>query len=191
MYLFFDTETTGLPKDYSAPITDSDNWPRLVQLAFLLYDKSGNQKAEGDFIIKPEGFEIPEEAAKVHGITTEKALNEGVGLGEMLNIFTSLSNVSDCFVAHNFNFDKKIVGAEFYRLSMADIIADRKSIYTMLSSTKHCEIVGKRGFKWPKLQELHTKLFGAEFDKAHNAFSDIKATAKCFWELKKLGIIKE
>jgi len=191
MYLFFDTETTGLPKDYAAPITDSDNWPRLVQLAFLLYDISGNKKAEGDFIVKPDGFEIPDEASKIHGITTEKAISDGVEIGKVLNVFASFANVSTCFVAHNFGFDKKIVGAEFCRFGMEDIIADKNKICTMLTSTKHCEIPGSRGFKWPKLQELHVKLFGAQFEEAHNAFSDIKATAKCFWELKRLGIIKE
>ena len=28
MYLFFDTETTGLPKRWNAPVTDLENWPR-------------------------------------------------------------------------------------------------------------------------------------------------------------------
>lgn len=36
-YLFIDTETTGLPKEYDAPYTDIDNWPRLVQLAWIVF----------------------------------------------------------------------------------------------------------------------------------------------------------
>ena len=50
MYLFFDTETTGLPKNYKAPASDLNNWPRLVQLAYHLYDNDGNKISEGDHI---------------------------------------------------------------------------------------------------------------------------------------------
>ena len=74
MYLFFDTETTGLPKNWKAPVTDLNNWPRLVQLAFLYYDNNGNKISGGDFIIKPEGFTIPADASRIHGISTEKAI---------------------------------------------------------------------------------------------------------------------
>ncbi len=59
MYLIFDTETTGLPRDYSAPITDFDNWPRLVQLAWQLHDHTGKLMSSGNYIVKPEGFTIP------------------------------------------------------------------------------------------------------------------------------------
>ena len=68
MYLFFDTETTGLPKNWNAPITDLNNWPRLVQLAYLCYDNEGNELSRGDFIVKPEGFTIPRDASRIHGI---------------------------------------------------------------------------------------------------------------------------
>lgn len=73
MYLFFDTETTGLPKNWKAPITDLNNWPRLVQLAFLIFDKNGNKISSGDFIIRPDGFIIPSDASAIHGISTERA----------------------------------------------------------------------------------------------------------------------
>lgn len=45
------------------------------------------------------------------------------------------------------------------------------------------------GFYVDPLQELYNKLFGADFENAHNAFSDISATVKCFWEMVKRGII--
>ena len=79
-YLFFDTETTGLPKDYKAPLADLNNWPRLVQLAYLLFDTDGNELSSGDFIIKPEGFSIPAEVSKVHGITDALSLRLGFSL---------------------------------------------------------------------------------------------------------------
>ena len=75
MYLFFDTETTGLPRNWKAPVSDLNNWPRLVQLAFLYYDNNGNKISSGDFIIKPEGFTIPTDVSRIHGITTERSIS--------------------------------------------------------------------------------------------------------------------
>lgn len=187
MYLFFDTETTGLPKNWKAPVTDLNNWPRLVQLAFLLYDRAGNKVNGGDFIIKPEGFTIPADASRVHRITTERALSEGKSLSSVLLTFQDLISQSDVLVAHNMSFDEKIVGAEFLRAGMHNSIPAKNKICTMQSTTNFCAISGPYGYKWPKLSELHYKLFRTEFEEAHNAAADINATAKCFWELKRLS----
>ena len=110
MYLFFDTETTGLPRNWKAPLTDLNNWPRLVQLAYLFYDKNGNKISAGDFIIKPEGFTIPADASRIHGISTERAIREGHLLQTVLQDFQSLINQAEYLVAHNMRFDEKIVG---------------------------------------------------------------------------------
>lgn len=189
MYLFFDTETTGLPKSYGAPITDTDNWPRLVQLAWLAYDAAGNKVAGENHIVKPQGFEIPEQAAKIHGITTEKAMFEGKDLQVVLQIFHSRLSQAEILVGHNISFDTNIVGAEFLRLNIPPVTPPRRKICTMMSSTKFCSLPGPRGPKWPKLQELHRKLFSEDFAEAHNAAADIDATARCFFELKRMGVI--
>ena len=189
MYLFFDTETTGLPRNWKAPVTDFNNWPRLVQLAYLLYDENGNQISGGDHLVKPVGFLIPVDASRIHGISTEKAQREGVEILSVLKEFQTLINQANCLVAHNMSFDEKIVGAEFLRNKMSDSIAGKKKICTMQSTTNFCAIEGLYGYKWPKLSELHYKLFRTGFEEAHNAAIDIHATARCFWELKRLGKI--
>lgn len=189
MYLFFDTETTGLPKDWKAPVTDLNNWPRLVQLAYLYYDNQGNKISEGDYIIKPNGFTIPVESSNIHGITTEIAISKGVDLQNVLTHFQGLINEAKTLVAHNMSFDEKIVGSEFLRNGFQNAIPVKPKICTMQSTTNFCKIEGYYGYKWPKLSELHYKLFGYEFEEAHNAMVDINATAKCFWELKRLGKI--
>lgn len=97
-YLFFDTETTGLPKNWRASVNDLNNWPRLVQLAYLLYDNVGNLISEGNYIVKPEGFTIPTDVSSIHGITTEKALKEGNEISTILNHFNSLIKKSHCLV---------------------------------------------------------------------------------------------
>lgn len=190
MYLFFDTETTGLPRNWRAPVSDLGNWPRMIQLAYWLYDDGGNKVSGGGFIIKPAGFTIPDDAAKIHGITTERALAEGVELLAVLREFQKAVEGAKCLVAHNMSFDEKIVGAEFLRNKMPDILPSKKRICTMHSSTDYCAIPGPYGNKWPKLTELHQKLFQKGFDEAHNAAADVLATIKCFWELKRLGVIE-
>ncbi len=190
MYLFFDTETTGLPRNFNAPLSDLDNWPRLVQIAWLQYDDKGKELSARNHIVKPEGFTIPLEASQIHGITTKRAQQEGIALKTVLNEFAALIDKSRLLIAHNMAFDEKIVGAELLRNRMKNGLAQTEKICTMKSSTTYCGLSGEYGFKWPKLTELHSKLFGDNFKEAHNATIDIRACAKCFWELKNRGIIK-
>lgn len=189
MYLFFDTETNGLPRDWKAPVTNLSNWPRLVQIAWVLFDEDGKELGRNDHIIRPIGFTIPSDASSIHGITTERALSEGVDLQHVLDEFMTQLDQSKSLVAHNISFDEKIVGAEFLRFGMENIIPLKRQICTMQGSTDFCAIPGNYGYKWPKLEELHFKLFGRSFSEAHNAAADINATADCFWELRRRGIL--
>ena len=189
MYLFFDTETNGLPSNWKAPVTDLSNWPRLVQIAWILFDELGNEIERNDHIIKPNGFSIPYEASNVHGITTDRANSEGVDLKSVLTEFDNQIEKTTYLVAHNMSFDEKIIGAEFLRNSMPNSIPPKRKICTMERTTDYVGIPGYYGNKWPKLSELHQKLFGVDFEEAHNAAADINATAKCFWEARKLGIL--
>lgn len=199
-YLFFDTETTGLPKSWKAPVSDLDNWPRMVQLAFLVYFQGGENDTpngepvpvlshERNFIIKPEGYQIPEEVSRIHGISHERAMDEGWLLREVLEEFHAHVVESKTVVAHNISFDRAIVGSEFLRAGMEDVLHGKDRICTMMKTTKFCNLPGKYGPKWPKLSELHEKLFGYVFGDAHDASIDINATAKCFFELKRLQVI--
>ena len=104
-----------------------------------------------------------------------------------LQKFQSLINQAEVLVAHNMSFDEKIVGAELLRAGMYNSIPAKNKICTMQSTTNFCAIDGPYGYKWPKLSELHYKLFRTDYEEAHNASVDITATAKCFWELKRLG----
>jgi DNA polymerase III epsilon subunit-like protein len=191
MYLVFDTETTGLPRNWNAPTTDLNNWPRIVQLAWQFYDEAGGLLMEADHIIRPDGFIIPGESTMVHGISTEKALREGIGLKEALLEFADILSLSSGLVAHNISFDERIVGAEFIRTDLPrELINQVKKICTMEWSVEYCKLPGgPRGYKYPNLNQLHNCLFGQGFDGAHNALVDVQACARCFFEMKKQGII--
>lgn len=191
MFLIFDTETTGLPKNYNAPVSDSDNWPRLVQLAWQLHDDLGNLLEVKNFIVKPDGFVIPYAVEKVHGISTERAEKQGVSLDFVLEEFNKDLARSTFAVGHNVTFDINIMGAEYYRRQIDTPLMDMKQLDTKEYSTEYCAIPGGRGgkYKWPTLTELHNKLFGEGFGEAHNASADVEATARCFLELVRLNVI--
>jgi DNA polymerase III epsilon subunit-like protein len=189
MYLFFDTETTGLPRNYKAALTDFSNWPRLVQLAYLVYDEQGTLQQQGNYIIIPDGFTIPKEAANIHGISTERAMREGKPIVEVFKQFESVMAQATCIVAHNMGFDEKILGSELLRNGLENCLATKSKICTMERTTNFCALRGPYGNKWPKLSELHYKLFNSNFEEAHNAAVDIEMTAKCFWELKRIGVL--
>ncbi len=190
MYLFFDTETTGLPANYKAPASDLDNWPRMIQLAWLQYDKNGKEVARYENIIKPNGFDIPVESSNVHGITTEMAIKNGVPLLDALKGFKKALDKSKVLVAHNISFDEKVIGAEYLREHVESKIFEINKQCTMHATTNYCKIPGRYGYKWPTLMELHNTVFGYGFDGAHDALVDVEACAKCFFKLKNDGIIR-
>lgn len=189
MFLFFDTETTGLPKCWNAPVTDTDNWPRMVQLAWITCDLSGNILEQRNAIVKPEGFKIPYEASMLHGITTQIATEQGESLEQILDEFSKQIDKATALIGHNVRFDECIVGAEFERMRMMTGLFLKPKYCTMQSSTNYCKLPGKKGFKSPRLSELHQILFGEGFDNAHNALADVEATARCFWRLRELKIM--
>ncbi len=191
MFLIYDTETTGLPRDFNAPITDSENWPRMVQISWQLHDEAGELKEVKNYIIKPEGYEIPYAVVKVHGITTERANKQGVPLDFVLKEFNTVLQQTQFVVGHNISFDNSIIGAEFHRKNIETTLFSKSTLDTKNEGTAYCAIPGGKGggYKWPKLGELHEKLFDEKFDQAHNAAADVEATARCFLELIRLKVI--
>ena len=191
MYLVFDTETTGLPLNYRAPLKDFNNWPRMVQIAWQIHDIKGDLIEVKNYIIKPEGFSIPYNSEKIHGISTELAHKKGLPLKEVLSLFTEALNRTQFIIGHNISFDNNIVGCEFLRSEMANVLENKTSIDTKEESTEFCQLPGGRGgkYKWPNLSELYNKLFGESFAEAHNASADVEATTRCFLELIRLSVI--
>ncbi|MBT8186681.1 MAG: PHP domain-containing protein, partial [Croceitalea sp.] len=186
MYLIFDTETTGLPKRWDAPITDTDNWPRCIQIAWQLHDDMGKLVDHQDFLVKPDGFNIPYEAEQIHGISTALATEKGVPLNEVLQKFNDALDQAKFIVGQNVSFDLNIMGAEFHRLAIENNLQSLPVLDTCTEATAElCQIPGGRGgkFKLPTLTELHEYLFNEPFNEAHNATADVEATTRCFLEL--------
>ena len=186
MFLIFDTETTGLPKRWGAPISDTENWPRCVQVAWQLHDERGILVEHKDFIVNPDGFDIPYESEQIHGISTALAQKQGIALSEVLTAFEATLAKTKYVVGHNVGFDINIMGAELHRLQRDTSITTMPVLDTCTEETATlCQLPGGRGgkFKLPTLTELYKHLFNESFEEAHNATADVEATTRVFLEL--------
>jgi len=189
-FMIFDCETTGLPKNWRAPVTQTDNWPRIVQLAWNTYNSDYSLISSNSRIILPEGFSAPKDATKIHGITTELAREKGHLIAEVLKEFQNDLSKAQARYAHNADFDGKVIGAEYLRQGLR-IPFDLASLNcTMKLTVDYCAIPGKHGNKWPTLEELYETLFGESFTGAHDALIDVEACAKCVFELFDRGLLK-
>jgi DNA polymerase-3 subunit epsilon len=189
MYLIMDCETTGLPKNWKAPISDIGNWPRVIQIAWSLYDSEEWLLESVTHLVRPEGFAIPDEAQRVHGISTERAMAEGKKLDNVLDQLGEAVKQSEVIVAHNIRFDESVISAEYLRLKTKPPFSGKKRICTMVGATDFCRIQGPYGYKWPTLSQLHRELFRSGYEEAHDAGADVAACAKCFFELKRRQVL--
>jgi len=207
--LVFDTETTGLPKSKIMNVDTLNLWPRIVQFSYVIYDTILNDIVETcDSIVKLEdGIIIPEDSTKIHGITNEVSDKNGIDIDLILEgFFYHLRNV-DLLVGHNVSFDINIIKVELLRiiyenhLNISDdeiktikynlhFLTNYKNIYcTLQNSIELCNIksinkFGKEYIKFPKLLELHQKLFESIPNNLHNSFNDILVTLRCYIKLK-------
>ena len=175
-----DTETTGFPPR-SESIENIQAWNkcRIVQMAWRVFDPNGKLKDEKCYIIKPDlDTEFSQGAVQVHGISKEMALTRGEELNEVLNeLHVALESVS-CIVAHNIQFDDRVIQAEMYR-------ANRKSLLTNWNKKeKYCTMLSgtRPGERWPKLAVLYERLFGKPAEgKLHSADTDVALCAEIYF----------
>ena len=205
--LVFDTETTGLPQTKILNPDTLHQWPTIVQFSYIIFDLSFNEIVESkDYIIKvPKNIEITEDSAKIHGITNEISSNMGIPIDEALNEFFHYLRDVDWIIGHNISFDINMVKVELLRIIYGQkltaqqlksykydlhFITNYKNICcTLQDSIEFCNIqaidkFGRPYLKYPKLMELHQKLFDASPNNLHNSFNDILVTLRCFMKLK-------
>ena len=158
MYLVFDTETTGLPLNYRALLTDFNNWPRMVQIAWQIHDIKGDLIEVKNYIIKPEGFTIPYNSEKIHGISTDLAHKKGFPLKEVLSFFTEALNSVEFIIGHNISFDNNIVGCEFLRSGMTNVLESKHPLIQKRNLLIFVNFLRRRKYKWPNLSELYNAI---------------------------------
>lgn len=189
MILALDTETSKLP-DYKQ-LYNLKAQPNIVQLAFQLSDNEGNVKMEFNTLIKPNGWTIDKGAQDVHGISLDDCIKYGIDIKNALAILNMYCKFFPIFIAHNLSFDDMMLGFEFKRIEKPNPLEALEKYCTMKNSTNIVKAPKTKGngFKWPTLQELHIYLFGIGFENGHDAMIDTSICAKCYFELKKRGLI--
>ena len=185
MYIVFDVSANGRPKSYKAPVDDTFNWPRLMHLSWIILDADLKPKTDYDFIIKPNGWVPTDAALKSHHLSAEQVEQSENELKDVLDLFKA--SVQECtyVFAHNLAFNEGILGSEYYRSQISSPLIGADSYCLMHEATYYCKLPGKRGYKWPSLQEMHTVLFKQGYTPTNNARADVIAAARCFIYLKK------
>ena len=196
-YLFVDTETTGTPKDYDGDVYDVDNWPRVVQLAWMLVDEDGKLVSDDCSIVKNKGM-VPKSAEEVHGISTERMRAEGVSPKDAYKKLMDAIACAEYVIIHNVDFDKPVIAADMLRHKMNDLAEKflNQSFYcTMKNGVDICRLPGYHGeYKYPKLVELLGKLYfddsSVSIGGLHSADADVLVTYRCFMKMKEKGYTK-
>ena len=180
--LTFDTETTD--KWHFKLPWDSDEQPHIVQLAYVLDDEDGNIVDEQNLIVQlPDGVECSPGAAQVHGITQLRINEEGVPRKEALDTFARACSQASVLVAHNYDFDARVLAAAYNREGRK--FQPKCGHYcTMKNATNYLRLPGRYGYKWPKLSEAYQMLIDLNgFEGAHDALADVRACREVYYEM--------
>lgn len=178
--IVFDTETTGLP-DWKAP-SGGENQPHIVQLAAHQVDVENQKIIQTlDVIVKPDGWEIPQEVIDIHGITNEYAHDVGIPEPLALDMFLAMWNGRKR-VAFNTTFDNRIIRIATKRYSPEPVIDAWKS------GEYECAMIGaKKAMSMPKnptLEVAYKHLTGKELENAHTAIADVNACLEVYFAIK-------
>jgi len=183
--LIFDTETSGLPEGKNPSIYETEKWPHIIQLSYIIYDSETNDivTLEDDYISIDNDVIIQPESQKVHNISRELLSSKGIPIEHALEKFNRFSDMSDVLVGHNVSFDKRMVMVEGIRHKIRMNLHD--TYCTMKNSVELCKIQrfwpnGDMYFKYPTLSELHDELFKKIPKNTHNALIDILICMRCF-----------
>lgn len=184
-FLFLDIETTGLPLDFNGLIADGSNWPRVVELAFVVTDPVGKAVYSYSNLIKPDGWKMG--ATDVHGITQKEAEQKGVSIKEALIKLSTWLKTCRFIVAHNIDFDLPVLQAEYYRLGLPHpftvplAYCTQKQTADIVKIKKEGDGFNFKGYEWPSLKELAEYCDVEWTGPDHRAFADAVVTMTCFW----------
>jgi DNA polymerase III alpha subunit (gram-positive type) len=193
MYLFFDTETSGLPVPGASPFLNPESFPHVLSIAWLIYDKKENLIKEKYEFIQHNNIVLSQKVKELTHIT-EEDLKSGKSSSKVISEFLSDLDKVKYIIGHNITFDINVILAQCIRDSISgyEDLVTKKQICTMRQTTDFCKLKSEYApfkFKYPKLSELYYKLFEKEVTILHQAMEDTKLVKECFFELKKRGVI--
>lgn len=187
--LFVDTETSGLPKNWNASYAEVDQWPHIVQVAWVIYEKNGREIKSENHIIKALDYNIHPHSQKIHGISESLTIEKGKDRKRVLKkIHQDIKNFKPLIVGHFMEFDSHMLSVGFRRVGLKNIMKNSTRFCTMTASSSYKRYPNSH---YPKLDELYQSLFKRKMDNHHDALNDARATAACFFELLQKGDIND
>lgn len=179
--LFIDTETSGLPKNWDLPYSAKGNWPHAVQFSWTIYTTDGRLIKQENHYINDQDFNVTPESVQVHGITRDFLDRNGEPRLRVMQLLSAdLSAFDPVVIGHFIELDIHLAGAEYYRAGMENTI-QQYPCYCTMQATRH--LVRHHKKKFLRLGDLYEQLFQRELGNQHNAYTDVNATAQCFFEL--------
>ena len=187
--LVIDTETSGIPKDFKEPTSNTTKWPYILQIAWSVFKKNGELVVSRDYYIDAGNVDINKNSLAIHGITNEVTRERGIPRAKVLKLLSDdLIEYEPLIVGHFIEFDKKMVEVGFSRVGFQNSFKALPRFCTMQYSSKIAPHFGRNTLR---LDELYRYLFDEEIENYHNAKFDVDATSKIFFELLKRGDIDD
>lgn len=195
LIVVYDCETTGLVRgtDYTSP-----NMPFLASITTILYDTEAHRiVASINSMVQPDGWTMPEEARQVNGLTNEALKQLGIPAPVLLPACIALMFKADLRVAHNVDFDSKVIAAALWRHIVKESSEEiaHETVKAWLALPSYCtmqeskgivNVLDKRGkVKYPKLTEAYKFFFDKELNRAHSANADAVAALEIYLALNK------
>ncbi len=186
MYLIFDCSSLAGKTDYKANFTETNAWPRLIHISWILLNEEYKPMSDADYIIADESVTIDSKSMEKAHIDAEDIQKKALPINEILDKFSEAVEQAEYIFSHNLNYNENILGAEYVRAKKSISMFSKKRFCLMEEGTYFCKIPGKGGgFKFPTLPELHASCFGQSYGPAGNARADVIAAARSFIKLMK------
>ena len=212
-FLIFDVESTGLlPNNRRNGINaiPISTYPYILQLSFAIYDLSEKKiiRQYDSYIDIPDNVEVSEFISGLTGITKDICKTKGKPIVEVLEQFYEAYMFCEGLVAHNMDYDEKMIMVEMERNreaimekapycfmtfnTMYEKVHGIERYCTMKKGTDICNILMESKFpgrppskKWPKLDELYGKIFDGEtVDGLHNSMVDVLTCLRCYLKMR-------
>ncbi len=186
--LVIDTETSGLPKTWNRPYTDSENWPYIAQISWLVYQyRSQKEMTRHNFYVAPDGFELTTKSTEIHGLDINFLQEHGTPRATIMQqLKQDLEKYNPLIVSHFLQLDYHMMRLGFHRAGLPNVLTGKVGFCTMLITENFLRITEQR---YLRLDQLYAYLFSEPMNSQHDALADALATAKCFFELSRKGDI--
>ena len=185
--LFIDTETSGLPANWRQPYARTQAWPHILQVAWVIYSAAGQHIKTESYYLKPAKYDISPASELIHGLTLQFLEQQGQGRhAVMQRLLNDLRQYEPLVVGHFMELDFHMLGVTFHRAGLPNGLLGLPTFCTMRLTDQFMRPAGRRFLRLP---ELHNRLLGRPMLREHDALIDAQATADCFFELRRQGVI--